>query len=144
MVVRTHEENCALFLLILEDIENGMFVEQSCKKHGVNYNTFLNWQQGNTSYIPDASANYARAIETRANNWATKAIGVAFAPPVTNEFGIDKGDVELRKVRIDSLKWVTAQTSKKWSTKAHDDANQKPMDIGNITVNLIQDTKPQA
>jgi hypothetical protein len=142
-MVRTQEENCALFLLILEDIENGMFVEKSCKKHGVNHSTFLNWQQGNTAYIPDASANYARAVEARANSWASKAMDVAFAPPVSNEFGIDKGDVELRKVQIDSLKWVTAQTSKKWSAKAHDAEEQKPKDIGAIVVNLIQDTKPR-
>ena len=141
---RTQEENCAVFLLILEEIENGLFVEQACKKHGVKYSTFLNWQQGLASYIPNASASYARAIEARANMWANKAMDVAFAPPVTNEFGIDKGDVELRKVQIDSLKWVTAQTSKKWSSKAHDNEESKTVDIGAITVNLIQDTRPQA
>lgn len=141
---RTQDENCAVFLLILEEIENGLFVEQACKKHGVKYNTFATWAKGDTEYIPNASTNYARAIEARANNWALKAINVAFAPPVANEFGIDKGDVELRKVQIDSLKWVTAQTSKKWSSKAHDSEESKTVDIGAITVNLIQDTRPQA
>jgi hypothetical protein len=141
---RTQQENCAVFLLILADIKNGMFVEDSCENHGVNYRTFTNWANGKVEYIPDGLSNYTSAIRTRTARWGAKALDVAFAPPVTNEFGTDKGDVELRKVQIDSLKWVMAQTSKEWSSKAHDSEESKTVDIGAITVNLIQDTRPQA
>ena len=136
---RTQEQKRALFDAVIADMETGLSCLQACKKNGI--------PDGSFHAIKDSSAEYAeryaRAHETRADIYFDKIFDIALAPPVSNEFGVDKGDVELRKMQAGALQWALGKMSRKYSEKAHDESSQKPLDIGSVTVNLIQDSRPK-
>jgi hypothetical protein len=139
---RTQEQKRALFDAVISDMEDGSSALSATKRLGLPWATFMGWTQGMGIEYPEAPDKYASAHAQRAEIYFDKILDIALAPSVVNEFGTDKGDVELRKMQTGTIQWVLGKMARKFSDKAHDTEETKSSDLGSITVNLIQDTRP--
>jgi len=115
----TPEERVVLFDKVAESIEGGLFTKQACELHGLNYHTFRLWCSDET-LVPKSNSKYTHAKLGLADCLVEKCFDIVMAPAVTNECGVDKGDVELRKLQSGFFQWVSGRINRGYSEKAHD------------------------
>ncbi len=95
--------------LILPDIEV-MVTPLACKKHGLPYSTFRLW----IGESKDLVALHARAKSLYIEQRVGEMQEILDAPPVMNEKGsTDHGEVQLRKLRVETIKWELARLAPK-------------------------------
>lgn len=107
--MRPVEERKALALAVIEAMpDSDLSVRALCAERSVKMGTFLLWveEQG-------LSDRYARALELRAENDMDRIAEIAEQPAemAPTAFGehVDPGDVALRRLRIDTMKWIASK-----------------------------------
>ena len=83
-----------------------MLPSRACKEHGVPYSTFLSWIEGNQQLVE----SYTRAKKSFTESLVNEMQDLLDAPQATNDKGnVDHGEVQLRKLRVDSIKWLLSK-----------------------------------
>ena len=108
-MARDIEERKRLALEVIEEMpDSELSVRAICAERGVKMGTFLLWVEEH-----GFSDQYARALVLRSENDMDRITEISEAPAeiATNQFGshVDSGDVALRKLRIDTLKWIASK-----------------------------------
>lgn len=106
------EERKAAIEKILEEIPSApptVGLRKICEDAGVKCPTFLLW----VSQDEKLAERYARALEYRTEADVDRINEISMAPAVTvsTEFSdhVDSGDVQLRRLQVDTLKWLAAK-----------------------------------
>lgn len=120
---------------ILEDIAGtGRPANKICADHGINYTTFLSWVRDDAAL----AKRYACALDMRSDFHAAELIEIADRPSPTTESGAtDSGDVQHRKLQIDTRKWIMARMS----PRKYGDKIDLSHNVSGLRVFI--DTKPQ-
>ena len=87
--------------------ENGMSFVKAAELAGVPYGTITAW----VSETQEIQQEYARAKELCAEIWIDKLREQAYNPAILNPStqAVDNGDIQLRKLRIDTDKWILSK-----------------------------------
>lgn len=108
----TDEEKTAAIEAILEAIPSApptLGLRKICEDAGATAPTFLRWVDEDEKL----AERYARALAFRVEADVDRINEIAMAPAVTvsTEFSqhVDAGDVALRRLQVDSLKWLAAK-----------------------------------
>lgn len=122
---RTLEERQEDFDRVLSNmIETGDSVTRSCKTLDIKVPTFFNWLKEFQTIDRARIEQYALALDISNDQLAEKIVDIADEMPERNQMGVDRGDVDNKRVRLDTYKWLLGKRSKRYSEKAHDDAPQ--------------------
>lgn len=144
----TLEQKRALFDLVLESMESGkgLSMTKACQLHGIKTpSTFLGWID-NQFNDESCRERYRRALEVSVSLEADDIVSEvcdAVEDPRVNEFGVDKGWVEAIKLRANTRQWRNNGRQLSIDKQKENEKSSQSMDIGAITVNLIQDTRPK-
>lgn len=129
------------FDLVLEMmIETGDSVTRSCKNLGFTVPTFFSWLKEFQTEDRERIERYTQARELANDKMAERLLDIADDVPEKNEMGVDRGDVDNKRVRIDAYKWILSKRSIRYSEKAHD--KQEPTDQKDITIVFEEAVKP--
>lgn len=106
-----------------------------CEDAGVKASTFLRWVDEDEKL----AERYARALIFRTEADVDRINEISMAPAVTvsTEFSehVDAGDVALRRLQVDSLKWLAAKRlPKKYGEKIDHSVD------GSVTINVNRGT----
>lgn len=140
----TLEDKRVLFDLVLESMENGQGLSfaKSCRHNGITYpSSALGWLPELGSEIQERYARTQLVSIDDYDDMTEEMLVGAIKNPQMSDSGIDLGYVGL--VREMCNVRSSRNNARKSALKAREESNQKPMDIGAITVNLIQDTRPK-
>ena len=96
---------------ILEAIaETEIPANKACLANGIAYSTFLGWVAADEKL----AERYARALDSQTDIHAFKLLEIADQPsPMTDNGATDSGDVQHRKLQIETRKWIMARRSPK-------------------------------
>ena len=137
---RTLEERQEDFDRVLSNmIETGDSVTRSCKTLDIKVPTFFNWLKEFQTTDRARIEQYALAQDISNDQLAEKIYDIAEEMPDKNEFGVDRGYVDNKRVRLDTHKWLLGKRCKRYSEKAHDDAPQTSDKTVTIT---FEEAKP--
>lgn len=104
--IRTKEEKDALIAAVIQDVADGSSATVACRARNLAYMTFADW----IGASKELSVAYARARDTRADRLADEIIEISNRPAPTTESGAtDSGDVQHRKLQIDTRKWLLSK-----------------------------------
>lgn len=107
---RTKEQKLKLVHSILIKIENGMSVRKACAEFNVSHRTFLDF----ISADEELSTHYARAKLEGIEKLAEELLEISDTSPRINAFGnVDSGDVNARRLQIDTRKWLLSKLAPK-------------------------------
>jgi hypothetical protein len=121
---KTPEERRALFLAICETVlEKSISFRAACELHGVSHGQWGLWLARHFNN-PEDRAHYTHCRECLSDAIAEEAIEIADSPALKNEFGIDRGDVDHKRLRFQARQWYLGKMSKRYSEKAHSDIEQ--------------------
>jgi len=95
---------------ILSLVDDGKSLRQACKEIDFPRKTFEGWLEADE----DLSAQYARARENRAEKIFEEILTIADRPaPTTDSGATDSGDVQHRRLQIDTRRWMLGKMSPK-------------------------------
>jgi hypothetical protein len=105
----------AIIETVLDQVSNGATLVDTLAKPGMpSMSTWLQW----VSEDPALAGDYARARESMIDRTAARALAIAMAePPIAPDGKVDSGAVQLRRLQVDSLKWILS----KWDPKRYGD-----------------------
>lgn len=107
---RTKEQKLNLVNSILIKIENGMSLRKACAEFNLNHKNFLNFIDANE----ELAAQYARAKLDGIEKLAEELLEISDAAPRINLLGnVDNGDVNARRLQIDTRKWLLSKLAPK-------------------------------
>ena len=119
---------------ILEKIaETETPANKVCAANGINYTTFLGWVRCDENL----AKRYARALDDQTDIDAFRLLEIADRPsPTTDSGATDSGDVQQRKLQIETRKWIMARRS----PKKYGDRVDHSVD-GSVTINVNRSGK---
>lgn len=120
-------------------IATGDSVTRTCKKLDIKIPTFFSWLKEFQETDRFRIEQYALAQDISNDQLAEKIIDIADQTPSRNEFGVDRGDVDNKRLRVDTHKWLLSKRAKRYSEKAHEDAPQTA--DRNISI-VFEEAKP--
>lgn len=126
---KTGEGRESVFSVICDDIAKGITLRSICRREGMpSYITVYSWINGNDEY----SKRFACARESGFDQIAEECISISDEHPrTTDNGGTDSGDVQHRKLQIETrLKLLAKWNPKKYGDKV--DLNH----AGELTINV--------
>ena len=131
----TKKQRQDIFTEICDLIIQGESLRSAIVKSEINISTFFDW----VSKYKDMADHYARAMEIRAEIMFGEIMEISDQNPeyVTLKFGqmVDSGEIQNRRLQVDSRKWVLSKMMpKKYGTKADD---QDDNHDNEITVKIV-------
>jgi hypothetical protein len=141
----TLEDKRALFDLVLAKMTegDGMSMTKACRSFDVCPSTFLFWIETDQLQDTSCAERYRRAQKISCLLEADSIVQTvvnACDDPRTNEFGIDKGFVELEKLRANMRQWRLNGRTRMFLDKQEDvDSDSKA--TGSISI-VFEEAKP--
>ena len=107
---RTPEKKAEQIEQILALMHGGFSLTRACKTVNITPAAFLQWAEKDE----ELDKQYARAREACIEKMADDVLEISDEEPAVDSFGkIDSGDVQNRKLRVDTRKWLLSKLAPK-------------------------------
>ena len=131
---RTPEQKAYQIEQILVLMHDGSSLFKACSQVGIAISNFLYWCDEDA----ELADRYARAREACVEKMAQEVLEISDEEPAVDSFGkIDSGDVQNRKLRVDTRKWLLSKLApKKYGEKVQTEitgADGGPIKVADAT-----------